>query len=181
MNVKMLAEFIGSGDQKVFHILTVTHLYGGIAGTVAGTWLLQPFFGVWGLIMGAVLGLLSTWKRNGRPLYGWAIAYVRFLTRELFKVGDASIDASIFYAKQTSQSEPYMVMRADGSVVMVNRGSESGGDLWDRIMVIPQAPDTPNSDALAQGRNRPAGRPTSSSGQAAQSARASHNEDWGLG
>jgi hypothetical protein len=137
MNVRQLEEFIGSGDQKVFHILTVTHLYGGIAGTVCGAWLLQPFLGVWAYLLGGTLGLVSTWKRSGRPLYGWVFAYLRFVLRGLLKIGDAGVDAGQYYASHRVRSSPYMVMRADGTVVMVNRGSEANGDSLDRLIIMP--------------------------------------------
>lgn len=145
MNVRQLEEFIGSGDQKVFHILTVTHLYGGITGTLIGAWLLQPLLGVWGFLLGGVLGLASTWKRSGRPLYGWALAYVRFAVRTLFGAGNVEVDAAQFYAAHRERSSPYMVMRADGSVVMVNRGSEVRNDPLDRLIIVPTPPNTPNS------------------------------------
>ncbi len=140
MNVRQLEEFIGSGDQKVFHILTVTHLYGGIAGTVGGAWFLQPLLGVWGFFLGGALGLASTWKRSGRSLYGWAFAYVRFVLRGLFKMGDVRVDADQYYASHRVRSAPYMVMRTDGSVVMVNRGSRdlaASDDPLDRLIVMP--------------------------------------------
>ena len=153
MNVRQLEEFIGSGDQKVFHILTVTHLYGGIAGTVGGAWFLQPLLGIWGFFLGGAMGLASTWKRSGRPLYGWALAYVRFVLRGLFKMGDVRVDAAQYYARHRVRSAPYMVMRSDGSVVMVNRGSVASDDPLDRLIVMP--PPAPASAVMGTRADTP--------------------------
>lgn len=159
MNVRQLEELIGSSDQRVFHILTVTHLYGGIAGTVSGAWLLQPFLGVWGFLLGGALGLVSTYKRRGRPLFGWVFAYVRFMLRRLFKMGDTHVDAAQYYATHRVRSDPYMVMGADGAVVMVNRGSRGSGgseakdDPMDRMIILPGLTGLPGLPGLTASRS----------------------------
>ena len=84
MGVRQLEEFLGQADQKGFWIFTYANLGGGFIGAFIGNSLMEmlaPPLKLLGILFGVLLGVMTTWKVKGHPIYRWATIF-RHLPRE---------------------------------------------------------------------------------------------------
>ncbi|MBF6611594.1 MAG: hypothetical protein IVW55_00510 [Chloroflexi bacterium] len=147
MGVRQLEEFLGQADQKGFWIFTYANLGGGFLGAFIGNSLIEmvaPPLKLLGILFGVLLGVMTTWKVKGHPIYRWALSYATFILRRYLKIGlgDFTIDAAFYYRARAVKHEPFMLVATrDGKPVpvLVHRGSGSGSsaDLFDGLFVPP--------------------------------------------
>lgn len=148
MGVRQLEEFLGQADQKGLWIFTYANLGGAFMGAFAGNSLLErlaasfPSLKLLGIVLGALLGVMATWKVKGHPIYKWALSYLAFVLRRYLKLGfgDSTIDAGPYYRSRAVKQEPFMLVTTrDGwpVPVLVHRGSGTGSsdDPLDGIFV----------------------------------------------
>ncbi len=157
MGIRQLEEFLGQADQKGFWIFTYANLGGGFIGAFAGNSLLErlaPSLKLLGIVLGVLLGLVTTWKVKGNPIYKWALSYAIFILRRYLKIGlgDSTIDAGLYYRARTVKYEPFMLVATrDGRTVpvLVHKGSGTGSstDLLDGLFV----PFVPPTDDMSWG------------------------------
>lgn len=154
MGVRQLEEFLGQADQKGFWIFTYANLGGGFIGAFVGNSLLERVapsltsLKLLGILLGVLLGLMTTWKVKGHPIYKWALSYVTFILRRYLKIGlgDSTINAGIYYRTRTVRQEPFMLVATrDGRPVPVmvhsGYGPGSSSDLLDGLLT-PFVPPT---------------------------------------
>jgi hypothetical protein len=147
MGIRQLEEFLGQADQKGFWIFTYANLAGGFIGAFVGNSLLDrvaPSFKLLGIVAGVLLGLMTTWKVKGHPIYKWALSYIMFVLRRYLKLGlgDHMIDAALYYRARTVEQTPFMLVAARGGKpvpVLVHRGSGSSVDAFDSLLLSPPA------------------------------------------
>ena len=147
MGIRHLEEFLGQADQKGFWIFTYANLAGGFIGAFVGNSLLDrvaPSFKLLGIVVGVLLGLMTTWKVKGHPIYKWVLSYTMFVLRRYLKLGlgDHMIDAALYYRARTVEQTPFMLVATRGGKpvpVLVHRGSGSSVDAFDSLLLSPPA------------------------------------------
>jgi hypothetical protein len=141
MGIRQLEEFLGQADQKGFWIFTYANLAGAFFGAFLGNSLLDtapPSLKLPGILAGVILGVMTTWKVKGRPIYRWALSYVLFVLRRYLKLGlgDSTIDAALYFRARTIEQAPFMLVTTRGGKqvpVLVHRGSGASADAWDAL------------------------------------------------
>ncbi len=159
MGIRQLEEFLGQGDQKGFWIFTYANLAGAFLGAFVGSSLfdpLAPSLKLPGILSGVLLGVMTTWKVKGHPIYRWCLSYILFVLRRYLKLGlaDSTIDAGLYYRARTVAQAPFMLVttRSGKPVpVLVHRGSGASADVWDALdgLLVPAS-----SHGKAQGSGR---------------------------
>ncbi len=147
MGVRQLEEFLGQADQKGFWIFTYANLGGGFIGAFVGNSLLERVapsltsLKLLGILLGVLLGLMTTWKVKGHPIYKWGLSYTTFILRRYLKIGlgDSTINAGTYYRTRTVTQEPFMLVATrEGKPVpvLVHSGSGPGSssDLLDGLL-----------------------------------------------
>lgn len=129
---RQLEDFLDGAKGRVFWILTYAHIFGIFAGLFAGRFL-QPLFPVWMatplMILGALVGLAFTWKRQERPLYQLIWSLGRYWGRQWFRLGSPEIRADTLYAVPQPTTAPVQWMGTGGRPVLAYRGGDTALDV----------------------------------------------------
>src|SRR4051794_33305427 len=108
-----LEEFLDQSQQKAFWIFSfgqVVGLFAGLfMGRLVGGLLPHALGGILGtplLFVGALLGVVATWKVKGQPIYARAWNSVSFLARRLARLGTARVSSMDIYDIPVATTAP---------------------------------------------------------------------------
>ncbi len=124
---RQLEDFLDGAKGRVFWILTYAHIFGIFAGMFAGRFL-QPLFPVWMatplMLLGALVGLAFTWKRQEQALYQILWSLGRYWGRQWLRLGSPEIRAADLYDVPQPMTAPVLWMDSSGRPLLAYRGGE---------------------------------------------------------